>query len=82
MNLREIVGWEPSTARKMQNSLSIMRKLYILDWFLEVEMMQNHASFEIDEQCSTICAKCSVLARFADTPTNLHLQTPERSHLD
>lgn len=79
-----IIGWEPSTAGKMQNPLSIMRKLYILDRFLEVEMMQNHASFEIYEQCSTICAKCSVFARsrFAITPTNLHLQTPERSHLD
>lgn len=37
-----------------QNSLSIRRELYIADWFLEVEMVQDCRSLEVDENRSTV----------------------------
>jgi len=39
-----------------EDSLAIRRELYISDWFLEVEMVQDCRSLEVDENRSTICS--------------------------
>lgn len=40
--------------RNGRHALSVRRKLDIPDSFVEVEMMEHHASFEVNQKCATI----------------------------